>query len=217
MFLSPLSDSTTDSVDRKEFWVNMPNLISHLKKVAEQKPQATYYNVDMIKYQVSADGIQSTPLNLAVSWRGDGTNIDLRIDYKYNTEALAAPVPLHDINFLVPVDGGIAKLQAMIPPATCKIFWSHYANITCLAGVGALLGRFQMIEGPCKPSQLAVQFTSEGSTLSGCDIQLVGTGYRLSLVKKRFAAGQFKHQKQWLTVFSLWFVNINAHGHFPTI
>lgn len=52
MFLSPLSDSTTDSVDRKEFWVNMPNLISHLKKVAEQKPQATYYNVDMIKYQV---------------------------------------------------------------------------------------------------------------------------------------------------------------------
>lgn len=52
MFLSSLSDSTTDSVDRKEFWVNMPNLISHLKKVAEQKPQATYYNVDMIKYQV---------------------------------------------------------------------------------------------------------------------------------------------------------------------
>lgn len=30
----------------------MPNLITHLKKVAEQKPQATYYNVDMIKYQV---------------------------------------------------------------------------------------------------------------------------------------------------------------------
>ncbi|XP_063317081.1 SH3-containing GRB2-like protein 3-interacting protein 1 isoform X3 [Pelmatolapia mariae] len=191
-------DSTTDSVDRKEFWVNMPNLISHLKKVAEQKPQATYYNVDMIKYQVSADGIQSTPLNLAVSWRGDGTNIDLRIDYKYNTEALAAPVPLHDINFLVPVDGGIAKLQAMIPPATWNpeqqtIQWkipslSHRSEN---GGVGALLGRFQMIEGPCKPSQLAVQFTSEGSTLSGCDIQLVGTGYRLSLVKKRFAAGKY--------------------------
>lgn len=123
----------------------MPNLMSHLKKVAEQKPQATYYNVDMIKYQVwnfslsvyliypsstflislprvsvsqvSAEGIQSTPLNLAVSWRGDATNTDLRIDYKYNTEAMAAPAPLHDILFLVPVDGGEAKLQAMIPPA----------------------------------------------------------------------------------------------------
>ena len=52
MYLSSFSDSTTDSVDTKEFWVNMPNLMSHLKKVAEQKPQATYYNVDMIKYQV---------------------------------------------------------------------------------------------------------------------------------------------------------------------
>ncbi|XP_036939764.1 SH3-containing GRB2-like protein 3-interacting protein 1 isoform X2 [Acanthopagrus latus] len=191
-------EPTTDSVDTKEFWVNMPNLMSHLKKVAEQKPQATYYNVDMIKYQVSAEGIQSTPLNLAVSWRGDATNTDLRIDYKYNTEAMAAPAPLHDILFLVPVDGGEAKLQAMIPPAIWSqeqqtIQWkipslSHRSEN---GGVGALLGRFQMTEGLCRPTQLTVQFTSEGSTLSGCDIQLVGTGYRLSLIKKRFAAGKY--------------------------
>ncbi|XP_072220131.1 SH3-containing GRB2-like protein 3-interacting protein 1 [Leuresthes tenuis] len=192
-------DLLTDGVDTKEFWVNMPNLMSHLKKVAEQKPQATYYNVDMIKYQVSAEGIQSTPLNLAVSWRGDTTTTtDLRIDYKYNMEAMAAPVPLHNIQFLVPVDGGIAKPQTMIPPATWNpeqqtIQWkipslSHRSEN---GGVGALLGRFQMTEGPCKPSQLAVQFASEGSNLSGCDIQLVGTGYRLSLVKKRFAAGKY--------------------------
>lgn len=32
----------------------MPNLMTHLKKVSEQKPQATYYNVDMLKYQVGA-------------------------------------------------------------------------------------------------------------------------------------------------------------------
>uniref|UniRef100_A0AAQ4RGV2 SH3GL interacting endocytic adaptor 1 n=1 Tax=Gasterosteus aculeatus aculeatus TaxID=481459 RepID=A0AAQ4RGV2_GASAC len=191
-------DSITDGVDTKEFWVNMPNLMSHLKRVAEQKPQATYYNVDMIKYQVSTEGIQSTPLNLAVSWRGDATNTDLRIDYKYNTEAMAAPVPLHNIQFLVPVDGGMAKLQAMIPPATWNpeeqtILWkipslSHRSEN---GGVGALLGRFQVKDGHCKTSQLAVQFSSEGCTLSGCDIQLVGTGYRLSLIKKRFAAGKY--------------------------
>ncbi|KAG7270602.1 hypothetical protein CRUP_011518, partial [Coryphaenoides rupestris] len=45
-------DTTTQAKgDAKDFWVNMPNLISHLKKVSEQKPQATYYNVDMLKYQ----------------------------------------------------------------------------------------------------------------------------------------------------------------------
>lgn len=55
MLFSPTSDTTTQSkADSKDFWVNMPNLISHLKKVAEQKPQATYYNVDMLKYQVSS-------------------------------------------------------------------------------------------------------------------------------------------------------------------
>lgn len=53
-FLSSLSEPTSESADVKEFWVNMPNLMNHLKKVAEQKPQATYYNVDMIKYQVSS-------------------------------------------------------------------------------------------------------------------------------------------------------------------
>uniref|UniRef100_A0A4W5JL17 SH3GL interacting endocytic adaptor 1 n=1 Tax=Hucho hucho TaxID=62062 RepID=A0A4W5JL17_9TELE len=191
-------DTTMSNVDTKEFWVNMPNLMSHLRRVADQKPQATYYNVDMIKYQVADDGIQSTPLNLAVSWRGDATSTDLRIDYKYNMEAMAAPSPLHNIHFLVPVDGGVHKLQAMIPTATWKpeqqkILWKipSLSQRSENGGVGALLGRFQLTEGPSKPSQLAVHFTSEGSTLSGCDIQLVGAGYRLSLVKKRFAAGKY--------------------------
>lgn len=34
-----------------------------------------------------------------------------------------------------------------------------------------------------------MQFVSDGGTLSGVDIELVGTGYRLSLVKKRFGTG----------------------------
>ncbi|XP_053484597.1 SH3-containing GRB2-like protein 3-interacting protein 1 [Ictalurus furcatus] len=184
--------------DCKEFRVNMPNLMVHLKKVADQRPQATYYNVDMLKYQVSARGIQSTPLNLALSWRGDANSTDLRIDYKYNAEAIHNPTPLTNIHFLVPVDGGVTKLQAMLPPATWnpetqKILWkiSELSQKSENGGVGALLCRFQLAEGPSKPSQLAVQFTSEGSTLSGCDFQLLGSGYRLSLVKKRFSTGKY--------------------------
>ncbi|XP_060783860.1 SH3-containing GRB2-like protein 3-interacting protein 1 [Neoarius graeffei] len=184
--------------DCKEFRVNMSNLLAHLKKVADQRPQATYYNVDMLKYQVSARGIQSTPLNLALSWRGDAYSTDLRIDYKFNAEAMPNPTPLTNIHFLVPVDGGVTKLQAMLPPATWnsetqKILWkiSELSQKSENGGVGALLCRFQLAEGPGKPSQLAVQFTSEGSTLSGCDFQLLGSGYRLSLVKKRFSTGKY--------------------------
>ncbi|XP_027145810.1 SH3-containing GRB2-like protein 3-interacting protein 1 isoform X4 [Larimichthys crocea] len=192
-------DTTTQAkADAKDFWVNMPNLISHLKKVAEQKPQATYYNVDMLKYQVSAEGLQSIPLNLAVSWRCEPTSTDLRIDYKYNGEAMTTPMALNNVQFLVPVDGGVSKLQAVLPPAAWnaehqRILWKipDISQKSENGGVGSLLARFQLTEGPSKPAPLAVQFTSEGSTLSGCDIELAGPGYRFSLIKKRFAAGKY--------------------------
>ncbi|NXY70915.1 SGIP1 protein, partial [Glareola pratincola] len=190
-------DNTQSDASTKEFWVNMPNLMAHLKKVSEQKPQATYYNVDMLKYQVSAQGIQSTPLNLAVSWRCDPASTDLRIDYKYNTEAMTTPVALNNVQFLVPVDGGVTKLQAVLPPAVWnaeqqRILWKipDISQKSENGGVGSLLARFQLSEGPSTPAPLAVQFTSEGSTLSSCDIELVGAGYRFSLIKKRFAAGK---------------------------
>ncbi|XP_045440455.1 SH3-containing GRB2-like protein 3-interacting protein 1 isoform X13 [Pipistrellus kuhlii] len=191
-------DNTQSDANSKEFWVNMPNLMTHLKKVSEQKPQATYYNVDMLKYQVSAQGIQSTPLNLAVSWRCEPTSTDLRIDYKYNTDAMTTAVALNNVQFLVPIDGGVTKLQAVLPPAVWnaeqqRILWKipDISQKSENGGVGSLLARFQLSEGPSKPSPLVVQFTSEGSTLSGCDIELVGAGYRFSLIKKRFAAGKY--------------------------
>ncbi|XP_062834277.1 SH3-containing GRB2-like protein 3-interacting protein 1 isoform X14 [Anolis carolinensis] len=191
-------DSTQADANTKEFWVNMPNLMTHLKKVSEQKPQATYYNVDMLKYQVSAQGIQSTPLNLAVNWRCEPTSTDLRIDYKYNLEAMTTPVALNNVQFLVPIDGGVTKLQAVLPPAIWnaeqqRILWRipDISQKSENGGVGSLLARFQLSEGPSKPAPLVVQFTSEGSTLSSCDIELVGAGYRFSLIKKRFAAGKY--------------------------
>nr|XP_045005320.1 SH3-containing GRB2-like protein 3-interacting protein 1 isoform X14 [Jaculus jaculus] len=191
-------DNTQTDASAKEFWVNMPNLMTHLKKVSEQKPQATYYNVDMLKYQVSAQGIQSTPLNLAVNWRCEPASTDLRIDYKYNVDAMATAVALNNVQFLVPIDGGVTKLQAVLPPAVWnaeqqRILWKipDISQKSENGGVGSLLARFQLSEGPSKPSPLVVQFTSEGSTLSGCDIELVGAGYRFSLIKKRFAAGKY--------------------------
>ncbi|XP_031641520.1 SH3-containing GRB2-like protein 3-interacting protein 1 isoform X11 [Oncorhynchus kisutch] len=190
--------ATTPNPDCKTFWVNMPNLMTHLKKVAEQKPQATYYNVDMLKYQVSAQGLTSTPLNLAASWRCEPTSTDLRIDYKYNGGSMTTPVALNNVQFLIPVDGGVTKLLAVLPPAAWnaeqqRILWKipDISQKSENGGIGSLLARFQLSEGPSKPSPLAVQFTSEGSTLSGCDIELAGPGYRFSLIKKRFAAGKY--------------------------
>lgn len=72
--------------------------------------------------QVSAGGLQSIPLSLAVSWRCEPASTDLRIDYKYNGEAMTTPMALNNVQFLVPVDGGVSKLQAILPPAA---WYSH--------------------------------------------------------------------------------------------
>lgn len=48
----------------------------------------------------------------------------------------------------------------------------------------------EIASGPSTPSMLTTQFNCEGTTLSGIDFELVGTGYRISLVKRRFVAGK---------------------------
>ena len=58
---------------------------------------------------------------------------------------------------------------------------------------GSIRAKFALGQEGSKstPSSTAIQFLSEGSTLSGIDFELVGQGYRISLAKKRFGAGMF--------------------------
>ncbi|KAM6105754.1 LOW QUALITY PROTEIN: F-BAR domain only protein 2 [Pterocles gutturalis] len=185
------SDSTT-----KDFWMNMQAITVYLKKLSEQNPSASYYNVDVLKYQVSSNGIQSTPLNLA-TLKCNASTTDVRVDYKYNPESMNVPSMLSNVQVVVPVDGGVTNMQSL-PPAKwnadqMKAYWkiSSISEKSENGGSGSLRAKFELSEGPSKPATLAVQFISEGSTLSGVDVELVGTGYRLSLLKKRFATGRY--------------------------
>ena len=49
-------------------------------------------------------------------------------------------------------------------------------------GHGCLRAKFDLAEGPSNPSTVAVQFIGEGSTASSIDFELIGLGYRVSLV-----------------------------------
>lgn len=57
-------------------------------------------------------------------------------------------------------------------------------------GIGSMRARFDLDSGPSTPSTISTQFNCEGTTLSGIDFQLIGPGYRLSLVKRRFISGK---------------------------
>lgn len=57
-------------------------------------------------------------------------------------------------------------------------------------GVGSLRARLEVTNGPGSQGTIATQFNCEGTTLSGVEFDLVGAGYRLSLVKRRFVSGE---------------------------
>ncbi|XP_074546023.1 F-BAR domain only protein 2 isoform X10 [Halichoeres trimaculatus] len=191
------SDPSQSDSNSKDFWFNMSALTSYLRKASEQNPSASYYNVDILKYQVMSDGIHSTPLNLAVYWKCTPTTSDLRVDYRYNPESMATPGPLTNVQILVPVDGGVTGMQSL--PSSLwnaeqnKCLWklSDISEKSENEGSGSLRAKFELSNGPSSPSTLAVQFMNEGSTLSGVDMELQGSGFRLSLNKKRFATGRY--------------------------
>ncbi|XP_041424686.1 F-BAR domain only protein 2 isoform X1 [Xenopus laevis] len=191
------SDPSQSDNNCKDFWMNMQAVTAYLKKSSEQNPSASYYNVDILKYQVSSNGIQSTPLNLATYWKCTSSTTDVRLDYKYNPQLMATPSTLSNVQVLVPVDGGVTSMQSL-PSAIwnaeqMKALWkiSVISEKSENGGAGSLRAKFDLSDGPSNPSTVAVQFVSEGCTLSGVDIELVGTGYRLSLVKKRFGTGKY--------------------------
>ncbi|XP_014914082.1 F-BAR domain only protein 2 isoform X9 [Poecilia latipinna] len=191
------SDPSQSDSNSKDFWFNMQALTSYLRKASEQNPSASYYNVEILKYQVLSDGIHSTPLNLAVYWKCTPSTTDLRLDYRYNPDSMDSPGPLTNIQVLVPVDGGVTNMQSL-PNSIwnseqSKCLWklSDISEKSENEGAGSLRAKFELSNGPSSPSTLAVQFMNEGSTLSGVDMDLQGTGYRLSLNKKRFATGRY--------------------------
>ncbi|XP_026209791.1 F-BAR domain only protein 2 isoform X3 [Anabas testudineus] len=191
------SDPSQSDSDSKDFWFNMQALTSYLRKASDQNPSASYYNVDILKYQVLSDGIHSTPLNLAVYWKCTSSTTDLRLDYRYNPDSMNCPGPLTNVQILASVDGGVTSMQSL-PNAIWnaeqnKCLWklSDISEKSENEGAESLRAKFELSNGPSNPSTLAVQFMNEGTTLSGVDMELQGTGYRLSLNKKRFATGRY--------------------------
>ncbi|KAG7481425.1 hypothetical protein MATL_G00066640 [Megalops atlanticus] len=92
--------------------LNMQTLLAHLRREAEQSSSASDYSMDILKYQVCSNGIQSTPLKVAVNWKCSPSRTDLRVDFRYNSEAMPSPACLSDVQVLVPVDGGVTSIQS---------------------------------------------------------------------------------------------------------
>ncbi|XP_039589302.1 F-BAR domain only protein 1 [Passer montanus] len=189
------SDPSQSDPSTKDFWLNMAALTGHLQKQAEQSPAASYYNVALLKYQFSRLGPGSAPLRLCVRWDCAPGATRVSVEYGYNAAALALPVPLGNVHVLLPLEEPLTNLR--LQPAASwnleekRLLWKllDVPGAPGQGGCGRLSASWEPLGGPSKPSPVAAQFSSEGSTLSGVEVELAGAGYRMSLVKKRFATG----------------------------
>lgn len=56
--------------------------------------------------------------------------------------------------------------------------------------MGSIRARFNLSGSSGSPTTITAHFGCDGSTMSGAEMELVSTGYRTSLVKRRFVAGK---------------------------
>ncbi|XP_017754154.1 PREDICTED: F-BAR domain only protein 2 isoform X4 [Eufriesea mexicana] len=191
-------DVTQTTVDSTIFEFNMSALTTLLRKQAEQNPSASYFNVDILKYQIKCkEGASSCPFQLVAYWKCETTHTDLKIDYKYNSRAMASPSPLLNLHVAAPIDGGFKSLnskpQAQWLSETNRVLWkfTELSQHSEGNGVGSLKARVELGHGPGNQGTIYTQFNCEGTTLSGVEFELLGPGYRLSLVKRRFVSGKY--------------------------
>ncbi|XP_043247082.1 F-BAR domain only protein 2-like isoform X15 [Amphibalanus amphitrite] len=185
-------------IDTAVFEFRMDNLTALLRRQAEKNPSASYFNVDILKYEILAKpGAASVPLQLVAYWKCEPTHTDLKVEYKYNSAALTPASALQNITVSAPVDGGVTAMHSKPTGKwvveTNRAMWrlQEVSPASSDQGAGALKARFELSGGPGSPSTLAAQFSCEGSTLSGAEFQLLGSGYRVSLVKRRFVSGKY--------------------------
>ncbi|XP_053710719.1 F-BAR domain only protein 1 [Synchiropus splendidus] len=191
------SDPSQSDPDTRDFWFNMPALQVHLQREAELNPQASYYNVGLLKYQVSSQDPGRAPLLLSAECQRSGTVTRVSLDY-HCCPATAPSTQLTSVQILLPLDHTATDLQCQ-PPASwnaeeCRLLWKlpNLSPTNHSKGSGTLCASWQCLEAPRgPPPSLAVQFVGSGASLAGLEVELVGSRYRMSLVKKRFATGKY--------------------------
>ncbi|XP_075872139.1 f-BAR domain only protein 1 isoform X2 [Nelusetta ayraudi] len=191
------SDPSQSDPDTRDYWFNMQALQLYLQREAEANPQASYYNVGLLKYQASSQDPGRAPLLLSAECQRSGTVTRISLDY-HCCPATAPSTQLTAVQVLLPLDHTATDLQCQ-PPASWnaeerRLLWKlpNLSPTNHSKGSGTLCASWQCLEVPRgPPPSLALQFVGSGTSLSGLDVELVGSRYRMSLVKKRFATGKY--------------------------
>ncbi|XP_015364694.1 PREDICTED: F-BAR domain only protein 2 isoform X4 [Diuraphis noxia] len=193
-----ITDNSFTYTDSTVYEFNMLALTSLLRKQFEQNPVASYFNVDILKYQVKLrnTAAASCPFQLVSFYKCSNTYTDLKIGYKFNSHSMSVPSPLLNVTVSANLNSAIRNMQskptAQWAPDTKTVSWrfAELAQYSESQGSGSLKARFE-VDSLCPISTIVTQFNCEGTTLSGLEFELASSGYRVSLIKRRFVAGKY--------------------------
>lgn len=126
------SDPSQSDSNSKDFWFNMQALTSYLRKASDQNPSASYYNVDILKYQVSPIP-QPNPDEYAVvkECSPKAFHTPDKCETEGKTVMLAHSPQIMHVNHSPEVKSSLKQTQALISKWLIHIFMLvvHYSNL----------------------------------------------------------------------------------------
>ncbi|XP_064386367.1 F-BAR domain only protein 2-like [Halichondria panicea] len=184
--------------DRYTF--DMVALLSKLQTMKE-KHSSPFYNVQLLKYEVKLPDPSHLPLKLVCYWKCEASVTNFRLDYTYRSAVMKTvsgdTKPLNKLSVTVPLGGAVknalSKPNGNWNPEQSKMVW-EIATVPPTQGQessSSLHAKFDVSDGPSVPVPAGVGFECEGATLSGLNLELCGTAYKVSLLKFKCGSGKY--------------------------
>ncbi|PAV85090.1 hypothetical protein WR25_04510 [Diploscapter pachys] len=173
-------------------------LANWLLSQQREKPGSTFYNAEVLRYEVSENvGLSEPPLLFTSYWKCEDKTTDVRIDYKLNP-ASNLNSALLNIVFSTKIDSSIDRVvsepEAQWDATAESLGWTLTELSRHGVPNGSLKARLHMKEGSkaTTPTQTHVQFQCLDSNLSGVDIALETSDvYHLSMLKRKVQSGKY--------------------------
>ncbi|EYB91738.1 hypothetical protein Y032_0202g1763 [Ancylostoma ceylanicum] len=163
----------------------------------KDKPDAAFFNAEVVRYELCDDArVTQPPLLITSYWKCEEDHTDVRIDYQLNSDC-SITTPLLNLVFTTKVSGSVSNVTSE-PSATWSADTSTLSwSVTELSRhgdcAGSLKARVHLSgDGPSQPAHAHVQFQCSDTTISGANVALASSDtYHMSMVRRKVLAGKY--------------------------
>jgi hypothetical protein len=186
-----------ESKDSAEYKFDMEKLFMNLSQKSADSPKAAFHNLLVLKYEVSVPP-RSFPVQFSCQWMRGSAEDKATIKYHYISEGAQSSTPhppLQGVVLTLPVDGVVEKVSSnptgVWSAEHKRMVWKIPSLPVGEKGCVEVTFHHQS-EVELKPSNPQIQFTSDTLTMSGLDLKIPSSAYKISLLKKKVSSGRYE-------------------------